>query len=290
MLACACAASMCCQTLESLRTELENKSRQIGLALLLDRGYEIAVCPFVGPCLPRKVPSGSARPTATPDGERIIWVTQGPPYTSSIEMDATGGNTIRGRSVPYWLHILAVSSEEPPKIAVASNLTEIRYGAWNLPSTHVIEGIGPIDHSAGWNVGGTKLVFGRNGTIRMLDIHSNRLNTIDSGIDPTWSPDGRWILYRNSGNHAILFNPRSGEKKRILENRKLAPLPLRWSPDSQYLAYVERRDHITWQLSVFRVQDNAIQMVTPFSPIISYVTDWSWILNYKVFCRECSQQ
>jgi len=280
---------MCCQTLQPLRTELENKSKQLGVALLLDQGDEIAVCPFVGPHLSRKLPSGSARPTATPDGKRIIWVTQGPPYTSSIEIEEIGGGIIRGRSVPYWLHILAVSSAEPPKIAVAANLTELRFGAWNLTSTHVIEGMGPIDHSAGWSVDGTKLVFGRNGTIRMLGIHSNRLDTIDSGIDPTWSPDGRWIVYRNSGNHATLFNPRSGEKKRILENREIAPLPLRWSPDSQYLAYVERRDQITWQLSVFRVQDNAIQMVTPFSPIISYITDWSWILNYKLFCRECSQ-
>jgi hypothetical protein len=279
---------MCCQTLQPLRTELENESKQVGLALLLD-SYEIGVCPFVGPCFWRKLRSGSPRPAATPDGKRIICVTQGPPSTSSIEMEEIGGSTIRGQSVPYWLDILAVSSDEPPKIAFASNLTELRYGAWNRPSSHVIEGMGPIDHSAGWSVDGTRLAFGRNGTIRMLDIRSNRVDAIDSGMDPSWSPDGRWIVYRTMGNHAILFNPRSGEKKRILENRGLAPLPLHWSPDSRYLAYVERRDQITWQLSVFRVQDNAIQMVTPFSPIIGYITDWSWILNYKVFCRECSQ-
>lgn len=269
-------------------TELERKSRQFELALVLDQGDEITVLPFAGPYFSRKLPSKSARPTATPDGKRVIWVTQGPPYTSSIELEAIGGKTIHGSSVPSWLSILAVSSDEPPKIAFASNSTEVRYGAWNQPSTNVIEGIGPIDHSAGWSVDGTRLVFGRNGEIRMLDLRNNRVDLIDSGIDPTCSPDGRWIAYRTNGNHAILFNSRSREKKFILEDRELAPLPLRWSPDSQYLAYVERRDQIAWKLSVFRVQDNAIETVQPFSSISGYVTDWGWIINYRSFCRKCS--
>jgi len=283
----AAVASVRGQTAPLLRFELEHKSTALGLALLLDLGDEIGVYPFDRAPQFRKLPSSGARPMATPDGRIIVWAIQGAPYSSTIEMESVTAGILTKEQVDSWLQIIAATSNNPPNIAFISNLTELRYRISGSRASHVIEGMGTISSAAGWSPDGTKLVFGRGGQIRVLDTTNNRTTIIDQGADPTWSPDGRWIAYRPSTTRAVLFDPRSSKKKLILEGRELAPLPLRWSPDSEYLTYVDRnmKDKTQWHLSVFRVRDNAVTVVTPFDPIRGYVADWSWIFSYQTLCR-----
>ena len=280
---------MCCQGPGSLGTELEQKARAIGLALLVNCGDEMGVYSFENAPMFRRFPSSFASPTATPDGMLIVWATHGPPYTSNIEIESVTGKITEVGKVDCWLRILALSSGSRPNVAFVSNMTELRYGDLAGSATNVIEGLEPFSQSAGWSPDGKKLVYGRQGQILLLDTTTHRSTVIDSGNDPTWSLNGRWIAYRSSRNQAILLDQKSGQKHVILERHELAPLPLRWSPDSAYLAYVERyaKDHTRWQLSVVRVNDEATIMVATFDPIRGYVTDWSWILRYRDFCRQC---
>jgi WD40 repeat protein len=278
------------QTSHLLRFELERKSQDLGLALLLDFGDEIAIYPFGLAPLSRKLPSGAARPTATPDGKFVLWAIQGAPYNSTIETESVTGGTLASQQMDAWVQIIAATAGNPPRIAFISNLTELRYGALKSAASQVIEGMGPISAGAGWSHDGSKLVFGRNGKIQLLDVAKRSVAVIDMGDDPTWSPNGRWIAYRSGESRAILCDSKSLKKRFVLEDHHLAPLPLKWSPDSEYLAFVERgtKDPSQWHLSVFRVVDNSITDVTTFDRIRQYIENWSWIVNYDKFSKQHS--
>jgi Tol biopolymer transport system component len=124
----------------------------------------------------------------------------------------------------------------------------------------------------------------------LLDTKTDHARQLASGEDPTWSPDGKWIAYRSADNQATLLELRSAHAKSLLAGHEIAPLPLRWSPDSQYLAYVERMPAkaVQWHLAVLRLEDGATTVVTPFNTIVGYVADWWWIVNYQSFCRACA--
>ena len=91
---------------------------------------------------------------------------------------------------------------------------------------------------------------------------------ISDGTEALRSPDGRWITYRSRNNKLVLADP-NGQVQRTLLDGRQALTPLRWSPDSKYLMYVQKggvwvTPSLSWVLScgddviyvmVYRVRD-----------------------------------
>lgn len=72
----------------------------------------------------------------------------------------------------------------------------------------------------------------------------NRPAAIGSGTDAQLSPDGSRMTYRTSGNKFVLADSRGTILKTLLDGQKILT-PLYWSPQSEYLLYVEKAG--TWE-------------------------------------------
>ena len=53
------------------------------------------------------------------------------------------------------------------------------------------------------------------------------------------SPDGRWLAYRDKDQQLWLYDTKTKQQKRIAQSMVDDFSDLTWSPDSQWLAYVE---------------------------------------------------
>jgi dipeptidyl aminopeptidase/acylaminoacyl peptidase len=74
-----------------------------------------------------------------------------------------------------------------------------------------------------------------HGTIFVYDIAQRSSREVVRGQDPTWSPDGEWIAYRNDG---VYYRTKaSGADRQRLFKFKDQGAPLLWSPDSQTVVY-----------------------------------------------------
>ncbi len=82
-----------------------------------------------------------------------------------------------------------------------------------------------------------------------------------NGIYPTWSPNGRFIVYREAND--ICFANRDGSQlRKIVEGKNLGGLS--WSPDGKYVVYSDLEDN--YQPEIFMVSlDGEITQLT-FSP------------------------
>lgn len=113
--------------------------------------------------------------------------------------------------------------------------------------------------SIGW-VDGQKLeiiVFGVNPSTKQFTIpaqdasriaeeykDANRPARIPDGTDAQQSPDGKWITYRTRDNKFVLADPKGVIQKTLFDGDKILT-SLYWSPESEYLMYVEKAG--TWE-------------------------------------------
>jgi tricorn protease len=76
------------------------------------------------------------------------------------------------------------------------------------------------------------------------------------------SPDGRWLAHRDKDQQLWLFDTKAKTQKRIAQSMNGDFSDLAWSPDSQWLAYVETADNTFDQIKVLNVHTAAIQTLT----------------------------
>jgi len=48
-----------------------------------------------------------------------------------------------------------------------------------------------------WSPDGKRLVYRMDGGVRLYELDNDRSDAIAKGTDPTWSPDGNWIAFRD---------------------------------------------------------------------------------------------
>ena len=76
------------------------------------------------------------------------------------------------------------------------------------------------------------------------------------------SPDGRWLAHRDKDQQLWLLNTETKQQKRIAQSMMGDFEDLTWSPDSQWLAYVETATNTFDQIKVLNVNTGAIQALT----------------------------
>lgn len=76
------------------------------------------------------------------------------------------------------------------------------------------------------------------------------------------SPDGRWIAFDDKNDALWLYDTKTKQDKKIAQSMNGRFSDLTWSPDSQWLAYVETADNTFDQIQVLNVNSGSIQALT----------------------------
>ncbi len=70
----------------------------------------------------------------------------------------------------------------------------------------------------------------------------NDKKLVSKGTDPTWSPEGEWIAFRDRDAYYAIHPNGTGRKKLFHNYWGGAVSALYWSPDSRIVAYVRELD------------------------------------------------
>jgi tricorn protease len=76
------------------------------------------------------------------------------------------------------------------------------------------------------------------------------------------SPDGRWLAYHDKDQQLWLYDTKDKQAKRIAQSMVNDFSDLTWSPDSQWLAYVEEAANTFAQIKLLNTKTGAIQAIT----------------------------
>jgi hypothetical protein len=138
-----------------------------------------------------------------------------------------------------------------------------------------------------------KIVFENEGSIQIYDTASGKIRDLAKGVNPTWSPDGEWIAFRE---HDTYYAVRpTGLGKRELFHKKNVTSGLYWSPDSRIVAYVSLAgvlegglslDVETYRLRVRRLEDHSEDWVANG---VSCCINYDWVTNPQPLERIESQ-
>ncbi len=101
------------------------------------------------------------------------------------------------------------------------------------------------------------------------------------------SPDSHWLAHRNKNQELWIFDLKTKTDKKIAQSMNDDFSDLTWSPDSQWLAYVEAADNTFAQIKVLNVNTGAIQVLTSnrynsFNPTWSSDGKWLYFLSDRM--------
>ncbi|MEO1652517.1 MAG: S41 family peptidase, partial [Bacteroidota bacterium] len=75
------------------------------------------------------------------------------------------------------------------------------------------------------------------------------------------SSDGKWIAYDDLENNMYVHNLSTGESKKISTNQQ-GIQDFAWSPDNQWLAFVQRASNRMYQIKVYHIKDGSLFNLT----------------------------
>jgi tricorn protease len=101
------------------------------------------------------------------------------------------------------------------------------------------------------------------------------------------SPDGHWLAHRDKDQQLWLFDLRTKANKKIAQSMNDDFSDLTWSPDSQWLAYVENADNTFSQIKVLNAHSGEIHALTSArynseSPVWSSDGKWLYFLSDRM--------
>jgi hypothetical protein len=234
---------------ESIQAELVRLQQQTGLSLA-SLGFGFNVVLFDKRTLvqiPIRTGSALLRGTVSRDGTEMIVSLFSPNASDSLELLWTNGTDMRELhfthtdDVPSHVESLCWSYDKSRlALGVHRGSPEVKLEVLNL-SSGVDQTVAPSVKeltSQCWSSDDKRIVYEAGDGVRTYEVGNDKPSTLlaPGGKDPTWSPDGNGIAFRD-GDTFYEIRP-DGRDRRKLLRRKDVYSPLWWSPDSRFVAYV----------------------------------------------------
>ena len=285
-----------------MREELIRLQQQTGLSLA-SFGFGLNVVLFDKRTLVKiPISTGLAlmRGTISRDGTEIIvsrFNYHDLSASDSLELLRTDGSDLRELpfthtgDVPSHFESLCWSYDKS-RLAVGVHLgfPELKLEILNLGSG-VDQTVAPSVKeltSQCWSPDDKKIVYEAGDGVRIYELGNDGSSTLlaPGGKEPTWSPDGNWIAFRE-GDTFYEIRP-DGRDKRKLFHRRDVYTPLWWSPDSRFVAYVSSVPFAIddfYRLRIRRLEDNSDDWVAEGQ--IS--GDYQWLISPQLVRQASSQ-
>jgi len=142
-----------------------------------------------------------------------------------------------------------------------------------------------------WAPDGKQLVYEMDDAVRLYGLDNDRSDAVAKGRDPTWSPDGNWIAFRDGETYYAMHPDGSGRKKLFRNHWGGAISGLYWSPDSRIVAYVRELGFLQGgaldaevnQLRARRLEDGSDEALCPDS--VDWFANFHWIHSSELMNR-----
>lgn len=130
----------------------------------------------------------------------------------------------------------------------------------------------------GWSPTGDRIVLSIGGEVRIYDLAKAAYRAIGKGIHPSWSPDGRWIAWKNMDKGGTRLELSTGKIVEILPGETISH-GFQWSPDSHWLLGCYERLHLWGGTSIFvhRVADARNAAVLDMANMMTN-RDFGWVI------------
>ena len=289
-----------------LVSELKAKSATQGLAMVAIWNRDIDIIPFGRRWFSKRLFGSSlvlARMSA--DGTGILGYTGDRESKQGLPPNQIGLMDTRGQVQSVLRHDLfnvvemALSPDRKLVAFFAQDRTTRKvglfYGDLGSDSVALIEPTNSHDgvpewSSIGWAADGQRIVFSKSQQVWIYDLRSTRLDPIAAGLNPSWSPNGKWISFQSLDGFSRLLSSdlqtigEVGRGRRILSS-------LHWSPDSEYAFVMEdwgtiARNPVCYnntRLVVYRLRDNAYAEV--YDPCGKKDSFYGWIVDSQLVNR-----
>jgi hypothetical protein len=139
-----------------------------------------------------------------------------------------------------------------------------------------------------WSRDDKRLVYSIDGAVRVYNLENDRADAIAKGTDPTWSPDGGLIGFRD-GDTYYAIQPDGDGRKELFRNRwGRAVSALYWSPAARIVAYVRELGFLQGgaldaevnQLRARRLEDGSDESLCPDS--VDWYADYQWTTSREL--------
>jgi len=153
----------------------------------------------------------------------------------------------------------------------------------------------PYVTSQCWSPDDKELVYELDGDVRLYDVENDRADAIARGTDPTWSPDGEWIAFREGNTYYAMHSDGSGRKELFRNHWGHAVSALYWSPDSRIVVYVRELGFLEGgaldaefnELRVRRLADGSEDQLCPENA--NWYANYQWITTTELMAQPETQ-
>jgi hypothetical protein len=287
------------QSKESVRAELIRLQKQTGLTLA-SLGFGLNVALFDKRTLVQiPISTGLTIVTGTisRDGTEIIVSRLRASASDSLELLRTDGSDSRKLPLTYAGAMVSPVqslcwSYDKSRLAVGIHRgsPELKLEILNLGSG-VDQTVAPSvkeQISQCWSSDDKNIVYEAGDGVRIYEVGGDKSSTLlaPGGKDPTWSPDGNWIAFRD-GNTFYEIRPDGQDKRKLLHRRDVYS-PLWWSPDSRFVAYIALARFAiddVYELRVRRLEDNSDDWVAEGQ----IAGEYQWVISPQLVSQAGSQ-